>query len=130
MTYLRRFLAAVILTFVGIGGCGQDALSPAAGVLRVIVKVPGDDDGAVLFRVSGGPVDSVEAVGYTTYAAQFGSDSTVVVVAGDIASGVLVRLHVPDVEAASSYQAVVREVASRTTFAPMNTAGFSIAVSR
>jgi hypothetical protein len=120
----------MVLALVGIGGCGQDALSPSAGVLRVIVKVPGNDEGAVLIRVFGGPVDSVEAAGYTTYAAQFGSDSTVVVVAGDIASGVLVRLHVPDIGAASSYQAVVKEAASRTTFAPEGTAGISISVVR
>ena len=75
-------------------------------------------------------MDSVESTGYATYAASFGSDSTLVIVAGDIESGEVVRLHVPDIGATTNYGAAVKEAVSRSTFASQDPAGYIIAVSR
>ena len=130
-----RTLAWLIGATVAIGGvhaCGGEGqpLAPAGGVLRATLTTPGRTTGAVLIQVSGGSVDSVTAAGYLTYAARFGSDSTLFIVVGNVRNGVIARLHVPDAGAAASYQATVRQAAERNTFNLLSPADYSVTLGK
>ena len=78
--------------------------------------------------VSGGAVQSVEAVGsyeVTSYSDQAGVH---VMVVGNLTVGALVRLHVPDISRASDYVAVIGQVADRTNFGLVDASGYRVTV--
>ena len=130
MRSLRIFglLAAVVAT-TSCGG-GDGGTDPVPGVLTLTLNTPNADDGALLFKVVGGPVDSVAGgamVQDGSYTIQ--SSFTRIVVAGNITDGVVAGVYVPDVNDAASYSVVMEQVAVRNTFAQRSISGYSIAVS-
>jgi hypothetical protein len=129
MRPLRIFgLLALVGVVAGCGGGGGSSAEP--GLLTLTLNTPNADDGALLFRVVGGEVDSVVAgvmVQDGSYTIQ--PSFTRVVVAGNIVDGIVVRVAVPDINDAASYSVVMEQVAVRNTFAQRSTSGYSIAVS-
>jgi hypothetical protein len=108
--------------------CSND-IGPTAGVLDVSLSSPHDDDGAVLFSVFGGPVDSVESAGFPVYSAHASADTVKLIVTGSLGSGAIARIHIPDLRQASHYGARVGQVAARLTYAPYDPAGYSVTLS-
>jgi hypothetical protein len=110
---LVRFAAAA----AGVGlisSCGDDAPEGSLPtVFDVVVSVGAGDLGALLFNIEGGPVDTVESVGYYTASAPYSGIATQVVVAGGQLLGPIARIRVPD--GRISYRAVPREGAERGT---------------
>jgi hypothetical protein len=86
------------------------------------------DDGAVLFTVSGGPVDSVEAPGYRLYTAQTSGTSMRVVVAGELRAGAIARIHIADGRKLSHYSATIDQVAARGSYAQRDPVSYSLVV--
>jgi hypothetical protein len=113
------FLAAFLLS-----GCSNNT-GPDAGVLNVNVSSPHPDDGALMLSVYGGPVDSVESVGFPVFSVRT-SDSVKFIVTGSLGSGAVARIHIPDGRQASRYTAVVSQVAARMSYAVRDPAGYSI----
>lgn len=96
---------ALLATLLGgLSGCSGQPSEPAAGILEVHLSSPHSDDGALLFTVTGGSVDSVEAAGYTVYSSRAGVSQLEVIVTGDLTSGTIARLHIPDARRAPSIQ--------------------------
>ncbi|HEX7917867.1 MAG TPA: hypothetical protein VF454_00615 [Gemmatimonadales bacterium] len=129
---MRTLRILALLAAVGLASsCGGDGGPHAQpGVLTLTLNTPNVDDGALLFRVVGGPVDSVAGgvmVQDGSYTVQ--PSYTRIVVAGDITDGVVAGVYIPDVHDASSYSVVMEQVAVRNTFAQRSIGGYSIAVS-
>ncbi len=130
---MRILRSLALLALVGLvancGGGGGDGGGPVEGVLQLTLNTPNTADGAILFRVNGGPVDSVSgsvmiADGqYSTVGNQ-----TRIVAAGPITDGALAFLYVPDVGDVSNYAVTVEQVAHNTTFAQRSVVGYSFAV--
>ena len=121
-------LLALAAFAAGCGGGGGDSAEP--GFLDLTLNTPNADDGAVLFRVVGGDVDSVVAgamVQDGSYTVQ--SNFTRIVAAGNLTDGVVARIAVPDVGNVGDYSVVMEQVAVRNTFAQRGLLNYSITVS-
>ena len=109
--------------------CSSDSAGPVAATFEVSFATSATDDGAVLFTVSGGPVDSVEAAGYRLYTARTGPTSTRVVVAGDLRAGVIARIHIADGRKLGQYSATINQVAARgSSYAQRDPVSYSLMV--
>ncbi len=124
-----RILGALSLALV-VGNCGGGDSGPEAGWLRLTLNTPNVGDGAILFRVQGGEIDSVAGGammedGSYNITASF----TRIVVSGSLVDGPVAYVHVPDVGEVSSYAAIVEQVANNTPpHAQRSLTGYSIAV--
>jgi hypothetical protein len=124
MTTSRGLAAVGYLTAFLLSGCSNNT-GPVAGVLNVNVSSPQRDDGALMLSVHGGPVDSVESVGFPVFSIRT-SESVKFIVTGSLESGVVARIHIPDGRQASRYTALVSQVAARMSYAVRNPAGYSV----
>jgi hypothetical protein len=118
--------AAIGLTVVA--SCSSDPSGPTEGTFNVRLTTPNSDDGAVLFTVSGGPVDAVEALGYTVYSARIDANTLRVIVTGDLSSGPVVRIRIADQRQLSRYSGIVNQVAARASYLQRDPTSYSIAV--
>ncbi|MDF3053152.1 MAG: hypothetical protein K0S19_1257 [Geminicoccaceae bacterium] len=117
------WLAAILLA-----GC-SNSTGPTAGVLNLTIESPHPDDGGIMLSIHGGPVDSVEAVGYVIHSART-AESVKMIVTGDLGSGVIARVHIPDSREASHYSAEINQVAARQTYAQRDPAGYTVSLVR
>lgn len=130
MRSLRIFGLLALVGALSSCGSGGDGHDPEPGPLTLTLNTPNTDDGAVLFKVVGGAVDSITAgamVQDGSYAAVTGG--TRVVVAGNITDGVVATIWIPDLADASHYTVTVEQVAVRNTFVQRPLTNYSIAVS-
>src|SRR5215204_3993535 len=126
---MRRPSLSAVAWLVGLvlsGGCSSNT-GPTAGALNVIFSAQANE-GAVLLIVSGGPVDSVESVGYPIYSARLRGDTLKLIVTGQLSSGPLARLHIPDSRRASTYNAQVAQVATSGTYVLKDLAGYAVSL--
>ena len=119
---LLRFVPA--LTIAALAGCSSESatgssipesIPPTPGWLTVQLTTPNSDDGAVQLAVTGPAADSVIIVNYDGFAAR-AADVVNIVVDGQITSGEIARIHVPDTGLANQYQASVSAAAIRDTY--------------
>lgn len=131
MNSTRWVLALVAVLSLGTA-CSNDATGgdTRAGTLTLRLATPHADDGAVMFELSGPPIDSAMAVGASLRLfTRRASGSTIVGVAvGVVTNGSLVTLQVPDVGAAAGYTARVLEVADRQDALRASLTGYAITV--
>jgi hypothetical protein len=124
MTMVRRLAAVGCLSAFLLAGCSNNT-GPVAGTLNVNISSPQQDDGALLLSVYGGPIDSVESVGFRIYSIR-AADSVKVIVTGSLGSGPVARIHIPDGLQAARYSAKISQVAARVSYAPRDPATYSI----
>ena len=79
---------------LGVLSCSGGSTGPASGLLTLELHSPNGDDGAVMFTITGGPVDSIEAEGQSIYSASINSTTLRVVITGDLHSGTLARIRI------------------------------------
>ena len=120
-SHLLRWALALSL-----GGCSAEPSAPTAAVLNLQFTTPADDDGAVLLTISGGPVDSVEAPGFLLHLDRRQANTTRVIVLGDIESGRLARIHIPDERQTPRYTAEINQVAARRSYAQRSPAAYGL----
>ncbi len=106
--------AVALALAVGVA-CGDDEnVGPEVtpGTMIVSLTTPNLDDGAIMFTVSGGAIDSPALldVDHVLYLME-GTNTISVIIAGDIAAGELLEFDVPDVDA--TYTATITQVADR-----------------
>jgi hypothetical protein len=115
---LLRPAAMLVGALAALGSCGEatapgEPAGPTPGRQRVTQNTPGSREGAVRQEIPRPAlpteVESAQA-GVLAHVRQAGGVSTVALF-GTVAAGEVLRLRVPDVRAAASYQAAVREVA-------------------
>ena len=125
-----KTLAMMAVLFIA-AACSKDATGgdKLAGTLTVRLTTPNADDGAMTFRVSGGPIDSALAVNQSLRLFTRADGATVVgVVVGALAEGAVITLHVPDVGEAARYSATVLEVADRQDALRGSLTGYALMV--
>lgn len=128
---MRATLAVLgLLAAAGAGAsaCGESAEPGRAGWLTVSLDSPSGDDGAVMLRITGAPVDSIDAPGLQLFSARLDSVTTRLVLTGTIGSGALARIRVPDVLAASRYAATLEQAAARGSYAQRDVAGYRVTI--
>lgn len=124
-------LALTLGAAVGLGllpSCSSEPAGPTQAILTVTLTTSNGDDGAVLFTLSGGPVDSVEAVGYSVYSARIDANTIRVIVTGALGPGPVARIRIPDQRQISGYLVIVNQVAARTTYQQRDPGGYSLAL--
>ena len=99
---------------------------PTAGILNVKLSSLRGDDGAVLFTITGGPVEAVEAVSGAVHSARIDANTLRVVITGNLSAGAIARVRIADVTQASRYTAAVNQVAARSTYVPRDPGQYSI----
>jgi hypothetical protein len=114
-----RSLGLILVVAVLASACG-DSSSPAApnpGSFTLVYSAPNNSTGALVLRVSGGPVDSIVPVGAGVYgSATADASGGSALIAGTLTSGATVgTVYVPDVTSAPAYRVVVNEAANRAT---------------
>jgi hypothetical protein len=118
------------LGLAGLGGCSSEAPGPASATLGLSLSSPAQNDGAVLFTITGGPVDSIESMGFRVYSTSPGANTYRVIVAGQLASGPIARVHIPDERRSADYAAMVEQVATRESYRQQDPAGYGLSFTR
>jgi hypothetical protein len=117
----RALILAILLASCSSGGTG-----PASGNLNVTIGSLQGDEGAVLFTITGGPVESVQAVNGAVYTAQIDPNTLRVVVIGNLSAGTIARVRIADLSQAAEYSAAITQVAVRSTYAPRDPALYPV----
>jgi len=121
--------AVALVLAVGVA-CDDDAAfgpEATAGTMIVSLATPNLDDGAVMFTVSGGEIDSPALldVDHVLYFVE-GTNSITAIIVGDIEAGELLEFDVPDIEV--TYTATITQVADRLNDLRELLTGYSMAV--
>jgi hypothetical protein len=104
-----------------------DGANPGWVSLRL--TTPNADDGGILFRVQGGPIDSVRSALPNLFVRAETDSQRVVMVANDVASGdVVAEIYVPDTKSVTLYTAIPLQAAKRATFEQQVLTGYSVRV--
>ncbi|HUG26843.1 MAG TPA: hypothetical protein VMK53_00995 [Gemmatimonadales bacterium] len=128
-----RILATLALAMVLLlGGCADGLLTepaprkpvppptapaPVPGWLNLHFTTPYANDGAVQLTVVGGVIDEIQLQPQFAGYAGVATGSARVLVTGQIASGTVARIRVPDINKVSGYQALIGQVAERGNYA-------------
>jgi hypothetical protein len=95
--------------------------------LSAVLITPNANDGAVLFNIAGGPIDSITAGG-ARLAGDTKSGSGLLAL-GPVQNGAALALvWVPDVAKVGSYTGTVVQAAARGTYALQSLSGYKISV--
>lgn len=131
MTHSRWILAMAAALSVS-AACADDPTGGSQGAGTVVLRLttPYADDGALLFEVSGPPVENATASdgSLQLFTRHTGSSQVVGAVVGAIANGVLVTLQVEGANTATEYTARVLEVADRQNALRASLAGYALSV--
>ncbi len=129
MNGARWIFAMVAVLSVG-AACSDDPTtgSTRAGTVTLRLTTPHADDGALLFEVSGPPIDSATAANASLqlFTRRANGSTLVGVVAGAVTNGAVVTLQVPDVDAVAGYTARVLEVADRQNLLRVSLEGYAL----
>lgn len=123
----RASRLALVASGVALSACaGGDLTSPrnpnvpdparaTPGWVSLNLVSPNTNDGAVRFSLTGGAVDSLQFVGVLGFAS-IGAGGGHFLLTGQVGSGLVARIRVPDTGKLSNYAALVEEVAARGTY--------------
>lgn len=134
MRYARRLFALMALVISA--ACATDSTGTGTPVgsstLLLQLSTTQFDDGAVLFQLTGPPIDSIVAVNASLRLfTRRANDSTIIgAVLGDVAAGVLATMRVPAAVAPAAYTVRVLDVADRQNVLRGSLAGYVMAVTR
>ncbi len=123
-------LALPVLTTCGGKSSGTGPAQPDPGPVEVRLTTPNSDDGIMRIVVTGGAVSDVGSASYQVASATFGSDSTVILVRGDLASGVVAEITVPDRGALTGYTARIDQAASRQTYRLQDVSSYKVTLAK
>jgi hypothetical protein len=125
--------ALVLLTAtVLLAGCAEPNTPSLPGPLLVSLATPAADDGAIMFRITGPGVVSVQpaASGYRLFWRLVSAEEVVVIVLGAVVSGPIISVQVADVNQVTRFSATITEVAGRDDQIRASTAGYAATFSR
>jgi hypothetical protein len=130
MRRLRVVVLALLIT--SIFTCGDSTTPMPAltgpGWLPLQLATSATDAGGVLVTIRGGGVDSVRSAVHEVFSRRVGPLMKVAVV-GNLASGIIAEIFVPDTERASNYSASVDQAAA-LTLEQRDVADYDVSVGR
>ncbi len=134
MTIIRTKALALALVALT-AGCSDDDLPPGPppgpsgpGLLAVVLETPNSNDGALLFRLSGGRMDSLRVSQLTLLTANTGTNERRVMLAGNIGAGVVLRFWIPERADLAGYSVVLEQVATRAIYVQRPLDGYSLSI--
>lgn len=91
----------------------------------------GPEAGALLFTISGGPVENVTAENdeHVSFVSTTPGTTRVAVI-GNLGTGTILKVRVPDLSVARNYTVRVDQVADRVTFALINPEPHTLTIAR
>ena len=121
-------LAAACAVFLGacssaVATAPSTPAGPTGGWLTVQLTTPRSDDGAVQLSVTGPAIDSVKILTYDGFETHTAT-GTDFVATGNITSGDLARIHVPDLSRTTEYHASVSAAAARDSYELQSLTGY------
>lgn len=123
--------AAVVVSCGGDGGTSNNP-PPTPGNLTVSLDPSASTGaGAIQFTVTGGTkaIDTVVAApGYTAYVRRVNAGQFRVILIGNVVSGAMATVHVPDTRKAVSYSVAATGAANDATFAAMSALLFPLSL--
>lgn len=140
-----RWKAVVVLAIVSIVlSCGDKTPGPVEpppsptepatdpGRVTIVLSTPNTNDGAILFRVSGGVVDSLtpSSSRFALFAVEVDSTTLRVMVAGDLTDGAVAVFWMPDRRAIAAYSAALEQAAARSTYQQQDIGSYNLTISQ
>jgi hypothetical protein len=126
----RKLSALAFVGVLSLGACSAGAATdsaapagPTGGWLTLQLTTPRTDDGAVQLSVSGPQVDSVKLAGYDGFDTNNGTQVDLVAT-GNITSGNIALIYVPDLSRTGEYHASVSAAASRDSYSLQTIDGY------
>ena len=127
----KHWILVTVATLLIGAACSDESTGAGAGPGTLVLRLttPHADDGAMLFELSGPPIDSLTAINGSIrlFTRRVDGSTVAGAVVGTLANGAVVTLRVPDV-AAGGYTATVREVADRQNALRTSLAGYALTV--
>lgn len=121
--------AVALALAVGVACDDDAAMGPeaTAGTMIVSLTTPNLDDGAIMFTVSGGEIDSPALldIDHVLYLME-GTNTITAIIVGDIDAGELLEFDVPDIDV--TYTATITQVADRTNDLHESLTGYGLTV--
>lgn len=134
MTWPARLGSALLLSLLASCGGGNGGPPPSqAGDLIVTYFQGGPAVGAMLFTITGGPVQAVTArsgVQLQVSSASPAANTTRVIVTGTLSTGDILNVRVPDVTLSTSYTVSVEQVADNLTYSLIELSGHTLTIHR
>lgn len=124
----RILLAALVLAACACSTDGAGSAEP--GILTLTLASAGNNDGAIVVLVSGGPVLSVGTPAGYQIASNTDASGTHVMILGPLTGGALATVKVPDLSRASAYVVTVEQVADRSSFGLLDPARDQVTMGR
>jgi hypothetical protein len=107
---------------------------PAPGTGRLVVRLetPHEDDGAILLEIRGRRTGPAHTTDTTLWLSGETVDSTLsrFLIAGDLSSGALFEIEVPDVTAVGIYSATITAAADRGSSVRSSLEGYRLTITR
>ncbi|MGQ0703974.1 MAG: hypothetical protein ACT4PM_12650 [Gemmatimonadales bacterium] len=96
------------------------------GWLNLELASPNSDDGGILFRVFGGPIDSLQT-GFRGFHTA-GDQGWKVLLTGPLTNGIIARIRVPDINRVEGYRSEIQQIARRRSYAPQGLDGYQLRI--
>ena len=129
---LRAWIAAtVVAVTMSCGGDGDEITNPPStepGFVSVSLSTPNSNDGAIMFTLAGGVIDSLRPVGGTMFFASTGTNRFRAIVGGRITDGTVLQFWTPDRRNITSYTATLEQAAARSTYEQQDLSGYSLSI--
>ncbi len=120
---------AIAVALLAASTCKEATSSkPIAGWLDVRLVSPNIDDLGVSITIGGAQIDSVRTTFPFFAQVVVNNSQRKVVVGGNIGTGTVAQIYVPDTRHASLYSGALLEIAVRGTFAQRATTGYAVVV--
>jgi len=126
----RRRLALLVPALAVLLTCTDTVEPPVAGWADILMTspTPTPSDGGILFTLGGARIDSIRT-GFPRLFTERGQDgSWHVIVAGDLAPGVIAQVWVPDTRNVDGYRGTVEQVTARETHIQRTATRYTITV--
>jgi hypothetical protein len=118
--------ATLMATLGCLGACSGAPSAPVATTVQVVMSSPYSDDGGVLFTVAGGPVDSLSTTEYTLFSSRDNPRTLQVIVTGNLSTGALATLYLPDERLLPQYSVSLNQAAARASYTERDPAGYRV----
>lgn len=125
-------LTAVLVVASGCDGSPTDPPDDGTplvpGWLTLELSSPHDDDGGLLFTLTGGPIEEVEPLIDGFFTATEEEGTWTVLFAATFTDGPVARIFVPDVPAGTALQAAIQQAAARQTYVQRDVSEYAVTI--
>lgn len=123
---MKRPGLVLVAALASLAGCSGAPSGPVAATVDIALVSPFSDDGALLFTVTGGPVDSLSADGYALHFSRPAPNTLQAIVTGTLNPGTVARLYLPDDRLIAQYSVSLDQAAARVSYTQRDPAAYGL----